>query len=413
MTIVIATGNRHKVDELTTLFYACGLTNLTLVPITDVITDYAPEETGTTFEENAYIKAEEAYRRTGLPAIADDSGLEVPSLLGAPGIKSARYAGNSATDADNRKKLQTELASVGNSDWYPAVFRCVLCYHDGMRYVFGEGQCNGRIWKDERGMNGFGYDSMFSPEDHKRRFAEMTQSDKAQFSHRARAVAEIAGKLRVFLGEDEPIEHPDKRSSVAGNQDLAVEISVLAASRQYPQLTQVLHGRIHTQRDAVEAYELLLQLYLFVGFPIAIEALLILWNAVQSNIPGFQWPLVTRHPSSYRKHGTQLFHTIYGSVADKVLERFENVAPDLADWMVTEGYGKVLSRPELPIQLRELCIASVLAVQKNDRQLVSHVRGCARVGVSREQLFNAARVVARTDSSAGERITQLADQFCT
>lgn len=185
--LLIATANRHKTEEFRAL----------LADIAEVedLTDHphlSPvEETGTTFEENSAIKAIAAASATGLPALADDSGLEVDVLGGEPGVNSARYSGAGATDASNRRKLLAELARVPESATPTARFRCVLTLASPAGEILGSwsGAVEGRVISGERGDGGFGYDSLFIPAGHEQTFAELPAATKNQLSHRARATA--------------------------------------------------------------------------------------------------------------------------------------------------------------------------------------------------------------------------------
>jgi XTP/dITP diphosphohydrolase len=185
--LIIATGNAHKTEEFAQLLGASHF---------DVQSAAAcggmPEvaETGTTFEQNAQLKAAALRHRVpeGAWVLADDSGLEVDALDGAPGIYSARYAGPEATDRENVEKLLAALSDVPETA-RAARFRCVLCLIDpeGAVACF-DGICEGRIGHSPSGASGFGYDPIFVPEGHDRSFAELGEQVKAQLSHRARAV---------------------------------------------------------------------------------------------------------------------------------------------------------------------------------------------------------------------------------
>jgi XTP/dITP diphosphohydrolase len=155
---------------------------------------YAVRETGRTLEANALLKARAGVRRTGLLCLADDTGLEVKALRGAPGVYSARYAGPGCTFDDNNRKL---LRSLKGKRDRSAVFRCVVgvAFPDGRTRVF-EGRCPGRIAAERSGNEGFGYDPVFLPRGGRgRTFADMTLAEKNRISHRARAFA----KARRFL----------------------------------------------------------------------------------------------------------------------------------------------------------------------------------------------------------------------
>lgn len=185
--IVLASNNRHKADEISAILaeYVPD-SNIQLLTLSEAgIGGIIIEETGKTLEENALIKAETVFRLTGLPALADDTGLEVEALSGAPGVRSARYAGNDATDADNRTKLLNEMNGTPDRT---ARFRTVLCLKDSVRTLFAEGMCTGKISHTETGEGGFGYDSLFIPDGYNRTFAEMSAAEKNALSHRGQAV---------------------------------------------------------------------------------------------------------------------------------------------------------------------------------------------------------------------------------
>ncbi|REL32184.1 RdgB/HAM1 family non-canonical purine NTP pyrophosphatase [Thalassotalea euphylliae] len=190
--IVLATGNQGKVKELANLL---AEHQIEVLPQSQFdVPDVA--ETGTTFVENAIIKARHAAKITGLPAIADDSGLEVDALNGAPGVYSARYSHdvtNSVSDASNNDKLLSALADVAASE-RTARFHCVLVYMrhaDDPTPVICHGVWEGSILTEKRGEQGFGYDPLFWVEAHQCSSAELTRSDKNKLSHRGKALAQL------------------------------------------------------------------------------------------------------------------------------------------------------------------------------------------------------------------------------
>ncbi len=193
MRLVLASGNRGKLAELRGLL---GDLPLNLQALSDFTTD-AAEETAPSFVENAILKARHAAAASGLPALADDSGLEVDALAGAPGVHSARYAGPAADDAANRTRLLQQLADVP-ADRRTARFRCVLVYlrhaQDPWPQIFS-GTWEGRIALVEAGQHGFGYDPLFWLPEHGCTAAQLDPADKARLSHRAQA----AQALRTFL----------------------------------------------------------------------------------------------------------------------------------------------------------------------------------------------------------------------
>ncbi|MEK7330378.1 MAG: RdgB/HAM1 family non-canonical purine NTP pyrophosphatase [Candidatus Eisenbacteria bacterium] len=192
MDIVLATFNRDKARELRVLLAAPGrrLRDLTEFPGASV-----PAETGATLLENARLKAEAAVRLTGLPAIADDTGLEVDALDGAPGYRAARFAGPGAGDAENLALLLERMKAVPPGR-RTARFRtvCVACFPDGGERV-GEGVLEGLITEAPRGAGGFGYDPVFEVAGLGRTLAELDDAGKNALSHRARAAVALARLL--------------------------------------------------------------------------------------------------------------------------------------------------------------------------------------------------------------------------
>lgn len=198
MKILLATNNRHKVEEISAILADVG--DLELVTLAEVADDIPePIEDGTTLEENAWIKAKEIHDATGLPVVADDTGLEVTALDGAPGVHSARYAGDDASYADNCRKL---LDALDGAKDRTARFRTVVCYVDELRVLFAEGEIRGAITSGESGENGFGYDPIFAPEGDSKTFAEMSDDEKNRVSHRGRAVRAFAETIVPVILED-------------------------------------------------------------------------------------------------------------------------------------------------------------------------------------------------------------------
>lgn len=194
MKIILATLNQGKVRELRELLVDEEIEVLSLLDIPDW---EDVEENGVTFAENAAIKAREAVRRTGLIALADDSGLEVDALDGAPGVYSARYAGEPKDDERNIDKL-LQLLEIIPEDQRTACFRCALV----MATPFGEeylteGAVEGRILTQRRGSDGFGYDPVFYLPEFARTMAELTLTEKNTLSHRAQAFRKVIPMLRT------------------------------------------------------------------------------------------------------------------------------------------------------------------------------------------------------------------------
>jgi len=188
--LVLATKNKGKISELRELFRHTDIEIKTLSdfgPIPPVIED------GNTFEENAVKKAQFTARVLGVPALADDSGLTVKALGGAPGVFSSRYAGDNADDEANNRKLLHEMAGVGDRS---AAFMCVLviAVPRGPALVY-EGSCEGRIAEKPEGDRGFGYDPLFCYPPLQKTFAQLTREEKNRVSHRGKAI----GELRVEL----------------------------------------------------------------------------------------------------------------------------------------------------------------------------------------------------------------------
>ncbi|HSI13523.1 MAG TPA: RdgB/HAM1 family non-canonical purine NTP pyrophosphatase [Chthoniobacter sp.] len=191
--LLIATKNAHKVQEIRAILGSdWDVTDLNAHPEVP-----APEETGATFAENAAIKAVAASKLFPGYVLSDDSGLEVDALGGAPGVISARYAGRSATDADNRVKLLRELAADSvRGKARSARFRCVMCAaRDGRVLETFDGAVEGIIINQEKGEGGFGYDSLFVPDGYCETFGQLSAEVKNRESHRARALA----KAHAFL----------------------------------------------------------------------------------------------------------------------------------------------------------------------------------------------------------------------
>jgi len=182
MAVVLATRNAHKLREFRRL-----LPGTALEPLPDAVE--LPAETGATFEENALIKARAAGAATGAPAIADDSGIEAEALDGRPGVHSARYAGETATDADNLAKLRAEVPPG-------SVLRyvCAVAYAEDDGDRIATATCSGRMAEEPRGDGGFGYDPIFIPDDidDGRTMAELSDEEKDRISHRGQAVRAAA-----------------------------------------------------------------------------------------------------------------------------------------------------------------------------------------------------------------------------
>ena len=210
MVICAASNNAGKLKELCRILERMGheVKSLRELGIT-----LDPEETGTTFAENARIKAEAFCKASGLPTVADDSGLCVDALHGAPGVYSARYAGHHGDDAANNAKLLAEMENVPAGQ-RTARFVSAVCFllPDG-RELLVEGECPGTVAFTETGSNGFGYDPLFVPDrvglpdgttaenTARRSYAELADGEKDAISHRGRAMEKLDARLPVFLGQ--------------------------------------------------------------------------------------------------------------------------------------------------------------------------------------------------------------------
>jgi XTP/dITP diphosphohydrolase len=194
LRLVVASANRDKVKEIRTVLASAIAVDL--VPRPDDVPEVV--EDGETLLDNARLKARALVAATGEAAVADDTGLEVDALEGAPGVYSARYAGEDASYSDNVEKLLRELAARGGGAGRRAAFRTVAlaAFPDGSE-VWAEGVLEGTITEAPRGTNGFGYDPVFVPAGEERTFAEMEATEKDAVSHRGRAFRALAAKLSV------------------------------------------------------------------------------------------------------------------------------------------------------------------------------------------------------------------------
>ena len=190
IVLVVATRNQGKSAEIRSYL------NHAMLEIRD-LNDFGPipeiVEDGSTFEDNAYKKASFTAKILGFPALADDSGLEVETLGGAPGVHSARYAGEDASDADNNAKLLGEMSGLTDRR---ARFRCVLSLAVPMGFALTyEAHCDGQILHEPRGSHGFGYDPLFLYPPLQKTFSELTMEEKLRVSHRGRALMELQSEL--------------------------------------------------------------------------------------------------------------------------------------------------------------------------------------------------------------------------
>ncbi|MEX0663016.1 MAG: RdgB/HAM1 family non-canonical purine NTP pyrophosphatase [Balneolaceae bacterium] len=186
-TIFIASGNPHKIEELRQVLQPMGIE---LKSTQDFPNAEEVEEDQPDLEGNALKKARFWHQKTGLPSLADDTGLEVDALDGVPGVYSARYAGENATYEENVNKLLSELDGKDNRT---ARFRTIVAFVTEDEVHLFEGVCQGKITKDKRGEKGFGYDPVFMPDGYQKTFAEIGSDEKNRISHRGRAVQKFLG----------------------------------------------------------------------------------------------------------------------------------------------------------------------------------------------------------------------------
>ena len=195
LKIVIATSNKGKIQEMVNAFENLSIELISLAELPEKYPE--PIEDGNTFKANSLIKAKYYQQQTGMACLADDSGLEVEALSGAPGVYSARFSGESASDADNNAKLQQELKKLGRES-SPAAYQCALTFMDAEgRTLTAKGFCRGEIRLQARGENGFGYDPYFYVGDVT--MAEMSLAEKQAISHRGAALREMAVLLQDYL----------------------------------------------------------------------------------------------------------------------------------------------------------------------------------------------------------------------
>ncbi|MEH7125631.1 XTP/dITP diphosphatase [Bacillus sp. JJ1773] len=196
--VIIATKNAGKAKEFERMFMPLGYKVKTLIDYPE-IDDI--EETGSTFEENAILKAESVSKTLNKIVIADDSGLSIDALNGRPGIYSARYAGEEKSDEANMAKVLDELNDIPDKD-RQARFYCALAVAvPGLETFTVSGTCEGLILREKRGSNGFGYDPIFFVVDKEKAMAELKPEEKAEISHRAQALRKLESKLPTLLSE--------------------------------------------------------------------------------------------------------------------------------------------------------------------------------------------------------------------
>ena len=198
--VLLASRNQQKLAELRRILGAEGVSGVEIVGLDEVEQFPEAPETGITFEENASAKAADAAVATGLPAVADDSGLSVDALNGMPGVFSARWSGKHGDDRANLDLLLGQLRDVPDHLRGAAFVAAAALALPGAETVAVRGEWRGRILREERGENGFGYDPVFAPEDEERTSAEMSAEEKDASSHRGRALRLLLPHLRELAG---------------------------------------------------------------------------------------------------------------------------------------------------------------------------------------------------------------------
>lgn len=195
MKFIIATNNAKKLKELERILKPLGIDAVTAKEAGVVLDDV--DETGETFAQNAYLKAKSAFDKSGMPAIADDSGLCVDALGGKPGVYSARYGGKNATDEDKNNKILSEMKDVPTEE-RNAHFSCAICciLSDSSKIEI-EGVCRGIIGYESVGDGGFGYDPIFMCGD--KSYAQLTAEEKDSISHRGQALVKLQTELKKYL----------------------------------------------------------------------------------------------------------------------------------------------------------------------------------------------------------------------
>lgn len=195
MKFVLASKNKKKIDEMKEILRGLPIE---LLSQPDSIGEI--DETGETFEENAIIKAQTVMEATGLPAIADDSGLAVDALGGAPGVYSARYAGEGKTDHDRNELLLHNMSVVPEDRRQAKFVCCIACAFPDRQPIVVKGECHGRILFEEHGEGGFGYDPLFYVPECGCTFGELPSEEKNRLSHRAKALQQLKEILNLKIG---------------------------------------------------------------------------------------------------------------------------------------------------------------------------------------------------------------------
>ena len=264
MKTVLASGNTGKLAELTAILRPLGLA---LIAQSALGID-SPPETGATFLDNALIKARHAARESGLPSLADDSGIEVDALEGRPGVRSARFAGEGASDADNLHKLLAELHDVP-MEFRQARYHCVIAYvrrHDDPQPIIAHGTWEGRIALAPRGSGGFGYDPIFLPANAQCTAAELDPAAKNEVSHRAQALRAWVAAAREALELGTAAATPNMRGKlfvVAAPSGAGKTSLVKALLERMPRLEMSVSHTTRPRRPTEEHG----REYFFIGVP--------------------------------------------------------------------------------------------------------------------------------------------------
>lgn len=216
--VLLASNNAKKLAELRRVVEAAGITGLTVLGLSDVGAYPEPVEDGASFDENALIKARAGVAATGLPTLADDSGLTVDALNGMPGVLSARWSGGRG-DAANNDLLLAQLRDVPAERRGAAFVSVCALVHPAGETAVARGEWRGRLVTEPRGAKGFGYDPLFIPDDDLaagRTSAELTAAEKDSLSHRGKALAELVPVLRALANEPDSSDDADAADSAGG-----------------------------------------------------------------------------------------------------------------------------------------------------------------------------------------------------
>ena len=200
MKLLLASNNQHKLSELSRILAPLGVDVVTPKQIGINLGDV--DENGDTFAENAKIKAENAYKIAKMPVIADDTGLSVDALNGAPGVYTARYAGENATDKDNVIKLLNNMENVDDTERGAHFTTCIYCIIDDNTTISVVGECFGKIAREPQGDEGFGYDPVFICNKFNKTFALCTPEEKDSTSHRGKALRKFADELKKYCNKE-------------------------------------------------------------------------------------------------------------------------------------------------------------------------------------------------------------------